>query len=81
MTTTAAITSTNPLQVTVTTDQQMAEIKGTLNLSINADVVTPLDIDDKFILHNLVVSDTSGHAWTVVSNDQGVPTSKIVLGY
>jgi hypothetical protein len=80
MTTTAAVTSNNPLQVTVTTDQQMAEIKGNLTFVINNDTV-PLNVDDKFIVHNLVVTDSTGHQWSVVSNDQGAPTSKIVLGY
>lgn len=79
MTTTVAITSTTPLQVTVTTDQHMIDLAGTITATVGADVI-PFQYNQKEILHPVDVADPA-HTWTLISDDQGVPTSKIVLGY
>lgn len=79
MTTTASITSTAPLQVTVVTDQHMLELKGSVIVTVGADSVS-VPYDQKSILHPVNVTDSAGHAWSV-SDDQGVPQSKIVLSY
>lgn len=80
MTTTAAITATSPLAVTIVTDQHMLEIAGTLTVTSGADV-TPVPYDVKSIKNPVQLADSTGHLWTVVSDDKAVPTSTIVVRY
>jgi len=66
-------TTKSPLQMIVTTDQHAGQVKGTVQ--VGADT-TPFQ--QNFVRNSIVITDTSGAIWKLVSDDQGVPTSKAV---
>jgi hypothetical protein len=76
MSTTASITSAAPLQVTVVTDNSISHITGDFHVSVGADSFD-LPIDQKHEVNPVVQSDSTGHAWSVVSDDQSNPRTVV----
>lgn len=66
-------TSKSPLQMTITTDQHTGKVVGTVEIGSDS---TPYS--QTFVRNPITVTDTSGATWKLVSDDMGVPQSKVV---
>lgn len=74
MATTVAVDATkSPLQMTITTDQHVGQVKGTVQVGADS---TPFQ--QNFVRNPITITDSSGATWKLVSDDLGFPTSKAV---
>lgn len=76
MSTSVTFSETLPLTMTIVTDQHVSRVEGTVNVGTDTQ-----PYDDTFATNPVVITDTTGHAWNLISDDKGVPTSTIIYGY
>jgi len=72
-TTIAFDTTKSPIQMIVTTDQHVGQLKGTVTVGSDT---TPYQ--QNFTRNPVVINDSSGATWKLVSDDMGFPASKVV---
>lgn len=66
-------TTKSPIQMTVTTDKHMGQLRGTVTVGSDS---TPYS--QNFQVNPIQITDTSGATWKLLSDDQGFPISKAV---
>ncbi len=65
--------SKSPIQMLISTDQHVGQLKGTVSIGSDS---TPYQ--QNFVRNPVTITDSSGAAWKLVSDDLGFPQSKLV---